>query len=241
MGATPLESTKLLNELMEKPGIAEAKEISEDTPLQYITKDQTHLCTLLLFGGYLTKEREIDEDTFDLKIPNKEIKKRYNKFVKRVTETYMGDVSEIHRAIYENNYDNFEETFNKKLEEVLSIQDRGKDKEYSYHMIVLGMLMSLARYEVMSNKEMRNGRCDIWMKNKVTKQEYIYEFKRAKKEEEMEKLCEEAMKQIEDKYSKGQETKIGIAFFAKSAKIMVKEGDKVLLWKPNTKKLNKNT
>ncbi|NBV29616.1 hypothetical protein EBS02_11510, partial [bacterium] len=81
--------------------------------------------------------------------------------------------------------------------------------------------------------EKKDGRCDIWMKDNITEEEYIWEFKVSKKERDMEKDCEEAMKQIEDKYSKGKETKIGIAFFAKSAKIMVKEGDKVLLWKPN--------
>jgi hypothetical protein len=46
----------------------------------------------------------------------------------------------------------------------------------------------------------------------------------------MKKECKSAMEQIEKRYSKGNETKIGVSLYKKQPKIMVKEVDKLLFF-----------
>ena len=225
------KSLALLEELKEDGSIAKNKVITQNTPLQDITTDETHLWTLLLFSGYLTTDGKINEKTYNLKVPNKEIQDVFVDFIKRISTKYIRDVSAIERGIYEKNYGKFEEGLNRKMLEVLSMFDIGVGKEYAYHTFMIGTLGMLINYEIVSNIERKEGRCDILMKEKEGDKIYIFEFKRAQKEEDMDRRCEEAMEQIDTRYSKGGEIKIGIAFYKKSAKVMVKEQDKVLFYR----------
>ena len=84
--------------------------------------------------------------------------------------------------------------------------------ENFYHAFVLGMLVGLKdKYFVKSNRESGYGRYDIMLEPKEKdKNSFIIEFKIAEdmEEESLEKLLEEAKKQIEEKkYEQGLKEK----------------------------------
>ena len=96
--------------------------------------------------------------------------------------------------------------------------------ENYYHGFLAGLLKSQNKYEVFSNPESGLGRPDIVMREmKFRGQVIILELKTAKKFDDMEPLCMEALKQIESRqYEKafieegcGNVKKYGVCFYKK--------------------------
>ena len=91
----------------------------------------------------------------------------------------------------------FEDFLKKHLRESISYYDT---KEAYYHGFLTGILSGLQDYEILSNREAGNGRPDILLKpydelNPVV----IIEIKFTDKFSSMEKKCEDALQQIENK------------------------------------------
>ena len=184
---------------------------------------------LLLFSGYLTVDKKIDEDVYSLRLPNKEIRKFFkNEFI----DITFG-ASEFRKTM-ETLKNNKIEEFEKNLQNILlkstSYMD-GKNENF-YHGLVLGMSFYLDnKYLLKSNREAGLGRYDVLIEP-INKKEraFILEFKVTDSEKNLEKFSKEALEQIINKkynielIKKGIKdiTYIGIAFYKKQLRISYK-------------------
>ena len=184
---------------------------------------------LLLFSGYLTVDKKIDEDVYSLRLPNKEIRKFFkNEFI----DITFG-ASEFRKTM-ETLKNNKIEEFEKNLQNILlkstSYMD-GKNENF-YHGLFLGMSFYLDnKYLVKSNREAGLGRYDVLIEP-INKKEraFILEFKVTDSEKNLEKFSKEALEQIINKkynielIEKGIKniTYIGIAFYKKQLRISYK-------------------
>ena len=193
-------------------------------------KDPQEVWQLLLFGGYLTVEEKIAMNEYALKLPNYEVKT----FFKDMFVQNLGGFSRFREMI--KTFKNFEfDRFEKLLNEIflvsMSYHDTSKI-EKPYHTFILGMMLYLDNeYTVLSNNETGYGRNDLAL-NPINKRDvgYIFEFKVAKTEEELEERAEEALSQIENKKypvllkecGVKEIVHIGMAFFGKRVKVKYK-------------------
>ena len=184
---------------------------------------------LLLFSGYLTVDKKIDEDVYSLRLPNKEIRKFFkNEFI----DITFG-ASEFRKTMETLKNSKIEE-FEKNLQNILlkstSYMD-GKNENF-YHGLFLGMSFYLDnKYSVKSNREAGLGRYDVLIEP-INKKEraFILEFKVTDSEKNLEKFSKEALEQIINKkynielIEKGIKniTYIGIAFYKKQLRISYK-------------------
>ena len=184
---------------------------------------------LLLFSGYLTVDKKIDEDVYSLRLPNKEIRKFFkNEFI----DITFG-ASEFRKTM-ETLKNNKIEEFEKNLQNILlkstSYMD-GKNENF-YHGLFLGMSFYLDnKYLLKSNREAGLGRYDVLIEP-INKKEraFILEFKVTDSEKNLENFSKEALEQIINKkynielIKKGIKdiTYIGIAFYKKQLRISYK-------------------
>ena len=184
---------------------------------------------LLLFSGYLTVDKKIDEDVYSLRLPNKEIRKFFkNEFI----DITFG-ASEFRKTM-ETLKNNKIEEFEKNLQNILlkSTSYMDRKNENFYHGLFLGMSFYLDnKYSVKSNREAGLGRYDVLIEP-INKKEraFILEFKVTDSEKNLEKFSKEALEQIINKkynielIKKGIKdiTYIGIAFYKKQLRISYK-------------------
>ena len=184
---------------------------------------------LLLFSGYLTVDKKIEEDVYSLRLPNKEIRKFFkNEFI----DITFG-ASEFRKtmeALRNNKIEKFEKNLQNILLKSTSYMD-GKNENF-YHGLFLGMSFYLDnKYSVKSNREAGLGRYDVLIEP-INKKEraFILEFKVTDSEKNLEKFSKEALEQIINKkynielIEKGIKniTYIGIAFYKKQLRISYK-------------------
>ena len=223
-------STSRTNEILEKLfNEEEVEEAITGTSDLSILMDSKEVWELLLFSGYLTVKEKIDEDIYSLKLPNMEVKKL---FKKEFINVHFG-ISLFRKtmeALKSLKFNDFEKYFQEIMFESTSNWDTSK--EAFYHGLSVGMLSYLDNdYYVTSNFEAGFGRYDVVLepKNKNNRA-FILEFKVTDDENKLEKLSEEAIKQIEEKrYDinlKSREIKeitfVGIAFYGKKLKVSYK-------------------
>ena len=185
---------------------------------------------LMVFGGYLTVEEKIGINEYALKLPNYEVKT----FFKDMFIKNLGGGSrfrEIMKAFRNLEMKDFEELLNETFMVSMSYYDTSKT-EKPYHTLILGMVLYLDNeYTVLSNDESGYGRSDLALEP-IDKRNrgYIFEFKIAKDEEEMEEMAEQALAQIEGKKYPAMLKErgiteivyIGMAFYGKKVKVKYK-------------------
>ena len=223
-------STSRTNEILEKLfNEEEVEEAITGTSDLSILMDSKEVWELLLFSGYLTVKEKIDEDIYSLKLPNMEIKKL---FKKEFINVHFG-ISLFRKtmeALKSLKFNDFEKYFQEIM--LKSTSNWDTSKEAFYHGLSLGMLSYLDNdYYVTSNFEAGFGRYDVVLepKNKNNRA-FILEFKVTDDENKLEKLSEEAIKQIEEKRydinlkSRGikEITFVGVAFYRKKLKVSYK-------------------
>lgn len=223
-------STSRTNEILEKLFNEEkVEEAITGTSDLSILMDSKEVWELLLFSGYLTVKEKIDEDIYSLKLPNMEVKKL---FKKEFINVHFG-ISLFRKtmeALKSLKFNDFEKYFQEIM--LKSTSNWDTSKEAFYHGLSLGMLSYLDNdYYVTSNFEAGFGRYDVVLepKNKNNRA-FILEFKVTDDENKLEKLSEEAIKQIEEKRydinlkSRGikEITFVGIAFYGKKLKVSYK-------------------
>ena len=192
-------STSRTNEILEKLfNEEEVEEAITGTSDLSILMDSKEVWELLLFSGYLTVKEKIDEDIYSLKLPNMEVKKL---FKKEFINVHFG-ISLFRKtmeALKSLKFNDFEKYFQEIM--LKSTSNWDTSKEAFYHGLSLGMLSYLDNdYYVTSNFEAGFGRYDVVLepKNKNNRA-FILEFKVTDDENKLEKLSEEAIKQIEEK------------------------------------------
>ena len=223
-------STSRTNEILEKLfNEEEVEEAITGTSDLSILMDSKEVWELLLFSGYLTVKEKIDEDIYSLKLPNMEVKKLFKKEFINV-HFGIGLFRKTMEALKSLKFNDFEKYFQEIILKLTSNWDISK--EAFYHGLSLGMLSYLDNdYYVTSNFEAGFGRYDVVLepKNKNNRA-FILEFKVTDDENKLEKLSEEAIKQIEEKRydinlkSRGikEITFVGVAFYGKKLKVSYK-------------------
>lgn len=208
------------------------KPIHEDITYDDMDSTQDNLWNFLFFTGYLKKisERQDGEDILvEMAIPNSEVRYIYKNTVLRWFEerTKEKELSPLYESILNGDCNTMAQILSDNLMETISFYDY---QESYYHGFLAGMLKNIGNYIVLSNRESGNGRPDILLKYpSVRGKAVIMEIKIARTYQELERRCDEALKQIEDqKYEEAlrQEgysdiLKYGIAFYRKEC--MVKQ------------------
>ena len=202
---------------------------------------EKNIWNLFFHSGYLTLAEKYNGNDVCLKIPNEEILKMFSEmFIEVYFDSYekflyMSD------ALRKGDISNFKKYLKEILLENAGIFDvSGTYKEQFYHGLMLGLILILKNeYEITSNNFAGKGRYDLLLKPKNIlegKEGIIIELKiingtenlsNDKIHEKLEKECEVALKQIDEKgYSSvlknaGIEKvlKIGIAFLGKEFEV----------------------
>ena len=216
------------------------KYISDGTTIKSLLSNDDEIWQLFLYSGYLTKAKEqieIDETSeytniYNLKIPNKEIRKYFgNMFLNRFFGTEL-KTSILIKALESGDIKKFEKTLGEIMVNMLSHFDLDSEMEKIYQVFMIGLVgFLMGKYEIISNNESGYGRYDLAMiPIKSNEKAYLMEFKISKTENRMTLKAEEALKQIDEKKydtrlkARGIKNilKIGIAFYGKKVKVFSK-------------------
>ena len=208
---------------------------------------EKNIWNLFFHSGYLTlaKKNDEDEEEVYLKIPNEEILKMFSKMFIEVYFRDSNNFSKFTNALKSGDIEKFKFELNKILLENTGIFDiSGSYKEQFYHGLMLGLILKLRNeYEITSNGFAGKGRYNLLLKPKNIlggREGIIFELKivnlvekleKDNLKEKLEKECEIALNQIDEKkYSSvlrnaGIEKvlKIGIAFLGKEFEVKFEE------------------
>ncbi|MDY6325322.1 MAG: AAA family ATPase [Catonella sp.] len=200
-------STKETTEELEKLVAGEKVEKLVNENLTYRDLDGSidNLWGILYATGYLTGTRGAD-NIYTLWIPNKEVRQIYeddilkwfDNRVRRDTES----ATKFYNACLNCEPAEMNKVLNKLLRKSVSVRDtfaRKDLKENFYHGFILGLLSQFG--DIQSNREGGNGFSDITIVNDKLNKAAILELKYSETEglQAMEKVCDEALKQIDDK------------------------------------------
>ena len=175
--------------------------------------------------GYLTLEgKYYPNGECNLRLPNEEVR---TIFISSVDEWFEESVRkserhELFSSIWDGDEDKLSSIVFEYLFRTISYYNY---KKYYYHAFLAGLL-SGAGYIVKSNRESGVGRVDIIMLDKKERRVAIFEIKRSKSEDAMEKDAELALSQIKEmEYSQDLDgyraiLNYGVAFYKKNVKFL---------------------
>ena len=252
-GLIQLYLEKLKNEIFDEF----SKLLNKESVLKRINDNMTfgnleanfekNIWNLFFHSGYLTLAEEYDvmKKNTSIKIPNKEILEMFSEMF---IEVYFKDTDnflDMTEALKNGDVKKFKLELSKVLLENTGIFDvNGIYKEQFYHGLMLGIILVLRNeYEITSNGFAGKGRYDLLLKPKNIlggREGIIFELKivnlvekleKDNLEKKLEKECEIALRQIDEKkYSSvlrnaGIEKvlKIGITFFGKEFEVKFEE------------------
>ena len=204
-------------------GLSVTENISDELTYDILNETEQNLWSVLLMTGYLTKADPISKgEAVDLKIPNAEILSIFQDTV-AVHFREKLDISKqeaMMQALWSGDSETASGLMSDLLWKTISYMDYHEDY---YHAFMAGLFVDRG-YETKSNKERGLGRPDLQLFDVDNRRAMIIEVKKADSKADMEKTCDEALKQIVDKeYAKNLDTGFktvlcyGIAFFQKSA------------------------
>lgn len=184
-----------------------------------------NLWGLLVNAGYLTlhKTISIQDSLYIIKILNQEVQLEFRKLTAYHLKATETDLTVLFNSLKCCRKEDFEDRYRKILLTLPSYHDL-KD-ENSYHMMLLGMCAWLSNeYEVISNREVGKGRCDIILKSKKSQISYILEFKYTNDSSvDLKQLAKSAIDQIDsrryDSELSGTVIHIGLAHYQKNVEI----------------------
>ena len=211
------------------------KPIHEEITYDEIYKTLDNMWNFMFFTGYFRKVGE-RRDSHDIRwivmgLPNREVRYIFREkimswFQEKIQEKNLTD---LYTAFVNKDADTLEKELNQIMLETISAMD---EKESYYHGMVAGLFSPMKGYRTKSNRESGKGRSDLFIKPVSRRKEaFVVEFKVAKKPGELEKMADEALKQIEDRqytaelYEEGYESvgKYGIAFCGKDCTVKFRE------------------
>lgn len=210
------------------------KSIKQELTYKDMDDSIENVWSILLATGYLTQRGRFSNRQFELAIPNKEVRELFIDLVKDwFKETTRADWSRIEKfcmAFPKGDVTRIGEMLHDYLWDSISVRDtavRKNRKENFYHGMLLGLLQSQGNWLIQSNAELGEGYSDISICTSE-KIGIIIELKYAE-DGNLEKGCEEALKQIEEKkYAAGLKwkgmkkiIKYGIAFCEKECMVVM--------------------
>ncbi|MBF1337542.1 MAG: PD-(D/E)XK nuclease domain-containing protein, partial [Leptotrichia sp.] len=192
---------------------------------------QANIWQFFLHCGYLTIDKKVAKNIYDLKIPNEELFDFFK--IRFLYRTYGGHYrfSTLEEYLRNGEYEKFRKEVKTLLKNSVSFRDL--KEENSYHLFVMGMVAIMyENYYIKSNYESGDGIPDLVLKPKNKKDTaFIFEFKysRAKDSKNLKRTAKSALKQINDRnYADGLKyegyeniTKIGMGFRKKDVEVAI--------------------
>ena len=206
--------------------------VDENLTYDYLHASEDNLWSTLYLTGYLTRAREADykgevpDGMVALMIPNAEIREIFETTVIRWFDdsTKKWNRSVLFDAVWRGDSGSMTKEMNALLRRTISYHDYRED---FYHAFLAGIFTG-AGYMVDSNKEHGEGRSDVVVYDPVNARVAIFEAKYTKTMENLERECDMALQQIDDRmYAAEYEDDYdqilcyGISFFRK--RCMVKK------------------
>ena len=206
--------------------------VDENLTYDYLHASEDNLWSTLYLTGYLTRAREADykgevpDGMVALMIPNAEIREIFETTVIRWFDdsTKKWNRSVLFDAVWRGDSEGITKEMNALLRRTISYHDYRED---FYHAFLAGIFTG-AGYMVDSNKEHGEGRSDVVVYDPVNARVAIFEAKYTKTLENLERECDMALQQIDDRmYAAEYEDDYdqilcyGISFFRK--RCMVKK------------------
>ena len=217
------EADEFFQESFDRLISEEVVKVSADLGCSFIElKSNYTLWGLLINAGYVTVVECFNQYMMNVRIPNGEVKSEFLKIVAERAKVQDADLYTMFQCLWEKDIDGFLAVYRRL---VLSCTSYFDAKEQAYHMLFLGMCISLNNlYKITSNAEAGHGRSDVRMESKSKGRPHIViEFKQG---EAVESLKEEALQQIVDnQYYAGLEGEVlcvGIAHDKKKCDLAYK-------------------
>lgn len=212
------------------------KRINETITYKELYSTIDNLWSTLFMTGYLTQRGSEDDGRYRLVIPNREIR---NIVTDNILSLFQDEVKKdgqmanaFCQALMEGKEKEVERLLTAYMGKTISIRDtfvRKSIKENFYHGILLGILSFKTGWEVSSNRESGTGFSDILIEIDDSDIGIVIEVKYSDDEDQLEKDCKEALKQIKDRdYTQKLRDagfhkilKYGIACQIKTCKVLV--------------------
>lgn len=177
--------------------------VDENLTYDYLHASEDNLWSTLYLTGYLTRAREADykgevpDGMVALMIPNAEIREIFETTVIRWFDdsTKKWNRTALFDAVWRGDSEGITKEMNALLRRTISYHDYRED---FYHAFLAGIFTG-AGYMVDSNKEHGEGRSDVVVYDPVNARVAIFEAKYTKTLENMERECDMALQQIDDR------------------------------------------
>ena len=211
------------------------KQVDEMITYKELYSNIDNMWSTLFMTGYLTQRGKEPDGRYHLAIPNREI---CDCMVRRVLALFKRSVSQNREllrsfcnAMLASDASTMEHALTEYMGKTISIRDSFAKsiRENFYHGLLIGILGSQGAWKATSNKESGDGSSDILIE--VNEDDLrigmVLELKYSKTENALDKECDDALQQIEDKNydqelrEKGY-TKIlkyGITFYHKKCRV----------------------
>ena len=197
-----------------------------------------NIWSVLFTTGYLTQVGMTEQGAYKLVIPNREVREVFRlqiqEWFKGKIESNTEQLTAFWNSIEEGNTEAIEQYLNRTLSNSISVFDTKapeKEKENSYHTLLVGLLTGNADWVVRSNVEAGEGFADIIIESEDPDSGIIIELKYSKEASGLDKACKKAIEQIKDRryyeYLKNDGRQdimfYGIAFYKKRCKVIVEK------------------
>ena len=195
-----------------------------------------NIWSVLFTTGYLTQVGMTEQGAYKLVIPNKEVREVYKHQIQEWFENKVHNNTEqltaFWKSIEEGNPEDVERYLNRILSNSISVFDTKapeSEKESSYHTLLVGLLTGNTDWIVRSNVEAGEGFADIIIEPENPDTGIVMELKYSKDASGLDKACEKAIQQIQDRrYFQYLENDgrynlmfYGISFYKKRCKAVV--------------------
>ena len=189
------DADKLFHEKLDKLISEDTVKVNADLECSLIEiKTNNALWGLLVNAGYVTVAERVGQYMMTVRIPNGEVRSEFIKIIASRANVQDIDLHTMLQCLLNKDMDGFLDVYRALVLSCTSYHDA---KENAYHMLFLGMCLSLQGiYKITSNIESGHGRSDIRMESLSGERPHIIiEFKQG---EAVDTLKEEALKQILD-------------------------------------------
>lgn len=186
------------------------KSIYKNITYNDLLKSERNFWSVLYMTGYLTvvpeqfvsilnKDKKTQGDKkIKLRIPNKEIKILFEDTIQVwFEEKILSDKrTELFAAVWNEDEEKLSRIMTRYLYEIISYFDY---KEDYYHAFLTGLITGFEGCKVYSNDEVGLGRIDVILEDSANDRVAFFEVKHAESFKEMSKLCDVALKQIDER------------------------------------------
>lgn len=157
--------------------------------------------TVMLHTGYLTYEKNLGNNRFQLRIPNEEVLLSFDAIVSAISQRQAGNgrfLKQFCEAVESFDPLRIEDSMNALLENSVSLRDTAtkEAKENYYHGIMNAALLYRDRWQTHSNPETGDGYCDIMVENENDDWGIVFELKYSKKANDFTSALKEGKRQI---------------------------------------------